>query len=327
MRSVLNNLARPFRSESGSSLPLVGVFVLINSIVLINACLHDPRIGYDAPDHLKYIEALAQLRLVTPDDSRQFFAAPLPYMLPALLVAVADLDVFWAAKAAQFINVFLSLGLTWFLIRACHLISPRSSLKFTALVFLALFPVYYKTFAFVRGEPYITFFAVMILYFTLSMTVRERFDSTSAIALGCAMGLCGLSRQWGVLVLIAVFLFLFYRWLRSPGQRKAIAKVIFLCAVCVLVITAWFYIYLQVHHGSMRGIQPTTRRGVLIEQPTQGVLLRVRRGSVVHEPDQAQLPQSICADILLGDLGRLLGLLHSVWGRHQETPVGLRSAD
>lgn len=40
---------RPFLSSESVNRSLLGVFVLVNGIVLINACLHDPTIAYDGP--------------------------------------------------------------------------------------------------------------------------------------------------------------------------------------------------------------------------------------------------------------------------------------
>src|SRR5215813_6401468 len=152
-RTITNTPVNLSRAGSSVDTPLMLVFSVINGLVLINACLHDPRVGYDADMHLAYIQALSQLRLVVPGDSTEFFSPPLPYVLPALLMSLTGVKVFWAAKFAQFLNVCLSAGLTFYLIKTCRLITSRSSLAVGSLIFLGILPVYYKTFAFVRGEP------------------------------------------------------------------------------------------------------------------------------------------------------------------------------
>lgn len=251
MKKLNNGLIQPFLSGKKINIGLALVFLLINSIVFINAYFHDPNIGYDAYAHLRYIQTLSELRLVTPYDSYEFFSPPLPYLFPALLIYLIGIPVMWAAKVAQFFNFFLSVGLTWYLIKICKLISPRSSLRFGTLVFLGILPVYYKTFAFVRGEPYIIFFAVVILYYTLLMSIREQFTVTNAIILGGAMGLCALSRQWGILLLAPIFLFLFFQWIRLPHCRHSIIKSICLCLVVLFLVSGWFYISLQERFGSI----------------------------------------------------------------------------
>lgn len=61
------------------------LLIAINGIVLSNAVRHDPRVGYDAADHLKYIEVLSEYRLPTRSDTAEFFSPPLPYLLPAMV--------------------------------------------------------------------------------------------------------------------------------------------------------------------------------------------------------------------------------------------------
>ncbi len=161
VKKIIHVFLKPFRSENGFNVGLILIFLLINGIVFTNACLHDPRIGYDSTEHLRYIEAFSELRLVRPEDSFEFFSPPLPYVFPALLVSLTGMKVFWAAKMSQYLNFFLSVGSTWYLIKVCHLINPKSTLKLGALVFLGILPVYYKTFAFIRGEPYVVFFVMV----------------------------------------------------------------------------------------------------------------------------------------------------------------------
>ena len=90
---------------------LLFVFVIVNGLVLFNAVLHDPTIQYDGEDHLAYISALAQLRLPTPQDSREFFSPPLPYFLPAV-ASTTGLSLWWAAKfgQAEMVRFLLSRG-------------------------------------------------------------------------------------------------------------------------------------------------------------------------------------------------------------------------
>jgi len=249
-KKLFNTLVEPFRSGDGFDIGLVIVFLLINSIVCVNAFFHDPGIGYDAGGHLRYIQTLSELRLVTPPDSREFFSPPLPYAIPALLMTFTGIKLFWAAKLAQCLNVLLSLGLTFYLIKACRLISSKSALKLGALVFLGILPVYYKTFAFVRGEPYVAFFTVMILYYTLLVYKRRGFSTVDSTILAVLMGLCALSRQWGFLFFPAVFLLFVFQWICYPRWRSSIIRTICLCLVFITVISGWFYMSLHSRYGS-----------------------------------------------------------------------------
>jgi hypothetical protein len=161
------------------------------------------------------------------------------------------MNLAWAAKLAQCLNIFLSIGLTFYLIKTCEILISRSSLKFGALVFLGILPVYYKTFAFIRGEPYVAFFAVIILYYTLLMFIRKQFTTANNIILGVSMGLCALSRQWGILVFPSVFSLFIFQWIRLPQWRHSITKTIGLCLVLITIISGWFYASLWSRYGSI----------------------------------------------------------------------------
>jgi hypothetical protein len=122
--SILTGLSEPFTTNTRIDVRPVAVFLVINGLVFVNACLHDPTIGYDNRSFFNYIETLSNLRLVTSHDSREFFSPPLPFALPALLMATSGMDIVPAVKVGQFLNVGLSLGLTWYLLKVCGLFSP-----------------------------------------------------------------------------------------------------------------------------------------------------------------------------------------------------------
>jgi len=262
MKPIKNNIPvflQPFRTENGFNGGLILIFIIINCIVFLNASLHDPLIGYDASSHFKYIETLSQMQLVRPEDSAEFFSPPLPYVFPAMLISITGMSVNWAAKMSQYLNFFLSLGSTWYLIKICHLINPKSTLKLGTLVFIGMLPVYYKTFAYIRGEPYVVFFALGMVYYTSLIIIKKQYTLANGVVLGVFMGLCALSRQWGFFLFPAIFLFFIYKWLRLPQLRKSIAKILCLCLVFIIAISGWFYISLQQRYGSITAFNREVR--------------------------------------------------------------------
>jgi hypothetical protein len=229
---------------------LVAAVGLVHALMFSNAWRHDPRVGYDSFAHLSYIEALARGHLVRPKESYEFFSPPLPYALPALLMATAHTKLFNTAKIAQFIQVFVSAGLFLFLIGICRLINNRSYTAVGAVVFLGILPVYYKTFAFVRGEPYETFFAVAASYFFLRMFLRRGYGWTNIAGAGVAIG-CGLlSRQWMALLLPAFAIFAASNWARQLEHRRAIIKAVIISFAIAGLISSWFYFGLKVRYGA-----------------------------------------------------------------------------
>ncbi len=259
IKNVFRRFLEPFRSLNGFNTGLLLVFILINGIVLVNASLHDPRIGYDSTEHLRYIKALSEWRLVRPGDSFEFFSPPLPYLLPALLVSITGMKLFWAAKMAQLFNFLLSVGTTWYLIKICQLINPRPIFKIGTLVFLGILPVYYKTFAFVRGEPFVVFFALVMVYYFLKISVKEQFNLANGAVLGTMMGLSALSRQWGFFLFPSIFLFLIFKWLIQPKLRKPIFSILLLCSGLIILITGWFYLSLYQRYGSITAFNRDSR--------------------------------------------------------------------
>ena len=147
-----------FKTEGKRDFPLIIAFVLINSLVFLNAILHDPSIGYDSLAHIDYVSALSKFHLVGADQSDEFFSPPLPYLFPATFLAIAGDHMILALKFAQLVNVALSLGLTFFLIKICRLLTPKRIVALGGLVFLGILPAYYKTLFSFAASPMSLFF-------------------------------------------------------------------------------------------------------------------------------------------------------------------------
>jgi 4-amino-4-deoxy-L-arabinose transferase-like glycosyltransferase len=231
---------------------LILIFVAMNALVLLNACLHDPGVGYDATSHLHYVAALASGHLVTPEQSSEYYSPPVPYAVPALVMRVSGVDVWWAAKMGQMLNVLLSIGTALFVLRICDLIEPGArALKPGALGFLAILPVYYKTFSFVRGEPYVTFFATAAAFYAIRTFVHQIGSRRDAIALGVALGCAELSRQWGILLVPSIIAMAALTGIRRPAARRQIAIALTVTVTIGFLLSSWFYFSLHRRYGSM----------------------------------------------------------------------------
>jgi len=244
-------VTEPFAADSGVCWPVVAVFLVINGLVLLNALLHDPRIGYDARAYLSYIEALSEWRMVTPEDSWEYFSPPLPFLFPALLISLTRVEVFAAARWAQMLNVLLSIGLTFFLLRLCLLLGTSPALRLGTLAFLGVMPVYYKTFAMVRGEPFVAFSCVVAVYFAARVFAKNGPPFPNAVWMGAALGLGASSRQWGVLVIPAVLGFGALQWVRRVEARHRLGIALALGVTITFVTGSWFYLILHSVHGTM----------------------------------------------------------------------------
>lgn len=258
---------------------VLAAFLFVNGLALVNAVLHDPRIGYDAGQHLSYIVTLAKGHTPSFNESRsQSFTPPLSYALPSLLLrvmaeargdtSVLDSDLLSqetdagrpqppregtrnrslllgiAAKSAQLLNWLFSVGLTLYLLKTCELIRPNDAdFKFCALVALGMLPVYYKTFSFIRGEPLGTFLVVVAAYYFLRMLLKKEFGLRRALTLGFTLGLAMLSRQWSFLILPAFACSFLLTWRsRTFGENKAFASALVASVLVAALASSWFYL-------------------------------------------------------------------------------------
>ena len=254
------SLSTPFRFEHGMNKFLVTLFLLINGIVLLNAICHDPGVGYDSRSHLKYIEVLSEFRLPTPDDSSEFFSPPLPYLLPSLLHSFRIFDLRAAAKSSQLLNVLFSMGLTFYLIKICDIIRPNNAhLKITSLAFLGMQPVYYKTFAFVRGEPLLAFLCVLVVYKTLTVFVEDACSLSNIVVLGFSLGLLILARQWGFFLFPAIIIFVGILVLKQKQKWLPFLKATMVSLFVASVVGGWFYIHLYREYGTIRAFNRPPR--------------------------------------------------------------------
>jgi hypothetical protein len=251
MRGYFEKGMDVFRMEGRIHWPLFILFILINLIVMMNAILHPSGIGYDADQHLSYIKSLSAGYLPTPLDSKEYFSPPLAYLFPAAVTRIFSLDMLNSAKIAQFINVIISILSTFILLKICDLILPGNiSFKLGSLGFLGIIPVYYKTFAFIRGEPFIVLFSLLMTYFALKIFITKKLTTGNIIALGIAFGLVALSRQWGLLTIPAVIGIALLEIIRYGNKRNQFIYGLLVSLMIGALIGGWFYLNLKIKYGS-----------------------------------------------------------------------------
>lgn len=241
--------------------PLLLMFIFINGLVLYNAIQHRPVVGYDAHDHIAYARIMPARLPQSFDETREFFSPPLPYLVPSLANRVCRQLVSHRAnptcdivigKSGQLMNVPLSLGITGLLLIICQLLRPHDRLyKLAALGILGSLPVYYKTFAQFRGETYLAFFIILLVYRTLLLVRSSRPAAWKHVAwLGLAIGGAALSRQWGFFAFPAFAIAVIILWLRDHKHRAAVLRTFTLAAVLGFLLSGWFYLHLYLEFGS-----------------------------------------------------------------------------
>lgn len=255
--SVFARLLDLFRVDGRWSVPILLAFAMVNLIVLWNAIAHDPRFGYDAPGHIAYVRTLAAGGLPTPQDSHEFFSPPLPYVPAALAWRILDGSLndtrqIVALKVAQFGHVLASLIVCWSLLAIAKLVRGDAWMRVASLVALGMVPAYYRTFAMVRGEPWMAALLLLGAYHVLKAFAIDRPTLGRAIVAGLLLGGAVLSRQWAFFALPVLGLIGLWRLVGDPENRlKTLACGAALLA-CAAVSGGWYYAHLHHTYGSMR---------------------------------------------------------------------------
>src|SRR5574341_960532 len=251
-RAMISKFFSPFYHRGRLDRILLAIYLLINALVLINALLHNPYNGYDAHDHINYIEALAShWRLPTKAETGQYYSPPLPYILPAILTA-AQIGLWKAVKLAQLINVLLAMGLTYYLLKICDLIGPENShLKIASIGMLGILPVFYRSFSLIRGEPYLAFLAVYITHRTLLIFLKKEITTFNVIMLGITLGMAILARQWGFFLFPPILIFA--AWANYSGRETSLRRIAVVISsfIIAFLVGGWFYALIYKQYGTL----------------------------------------------------------------------------
>lgn len=249
-------LRDPFSQGGQVSIGLVLLYAAVNMVVTVNVWVHPPLIAYDAQGHYAYALVLSEGHLPTREESYAFFSPPLPYLIPAMTAVLQFNDCpkatescnFAMQKAAQYQNVALSLVATFFLLRVAKRLHDDLAFRGVALALVAMLPVYYKSFAFIRGETFVLLFTLVTID-RLIWLLDHPPNKWDVLGLGAAMGLLMLSRQWGALVMVGalmwalVVILLRRKWWLLGGGLAAV--------LVAFLMSSWFYLGLQREHGSV----------------------------------------------------------------------------
>jgi hypothetical protein len=227
--------------------------VLINALVFANAILHDPYSGYDAADHIQYIKTLATKRVLPScKETAQCYVPPLPYILPAVALSTGRVSLWHAAKLAQLLNALLSIGLTYYLLKLCDILIPHSiTFQASSLGMLGILPVYYRTFAFIRGEPYLAFLCVFCAYQVIAIFADSRISMRRLLVLGLAIGLAILARQWGFLMLPAIISFAVYAAIKDQSKLRPATYTVLACMLAPVLVAGWYYLIMFQRYGTL----------------------------------------------------------------------------
>ena len=266
----------------------------INACVLFNAIRHDPYVGYDARAHFKYAQVLAKGKLPGPRQTREFFSAPLPYVLPAVLLASGLTDERGAAKAVQLSNVALSVAVLFLMLGICRQLRPGDRrLQILALLCVGMLPVYYKTFAQARGEPLVCFLVLLVIHEAVAVLCLHDNRWWRLGTLAVAVGLLPLSRQWGVLILPAVGLWAAMLWLKLRLSGRTLLRVGSILLLALALISGWFYLHLEARYGSIAAFNLRGSESLTLTNQPATFYLGLGGGHLFSRPVRPAFPNQL----------------------------------
>lgn len=205
-----------------------------------------PLVGFDAGNHLAYVEHLRQQHaLPLASDGWSMYHPPLFYVLSAVLHGLGDRALKVLPFVAGLSLVFLSHSLATRLYRD----QPRVALLATA--FAACFPMALYCASYLTNEPLHAALAGVALLATVDALQAERSTARTAAAVGLWLGLAALTKFTVLAIVPVVLLFLVVKWraLEQLTPGRVAARAAWLLAA-LLAVAGWFYARNVWHFGT-----------------------------------------------------------------------------
>lgn len=201
-------------------------------------------------------------------------------------------------RAALVFQWMLSAVLTLALLAACQRIRPDDGwTKLIALLLCGGAAVYFRTFAMIRGEPYLATLAILLLVVSLGGPERGELGSRRAFAIALLCSAIVLSRQLGVLLLAGWAAFAALRVVqRVPGWGRALVLV----GVTVPLSAGWFYLRLESREGTPLAWNLPRSSFSLANQPLE-FYVGTGSGALFSQPGRPRFQK------------QLLPVLHADW--------------
>lgn len=281
--TLLSLRDRPYALIERNPPALVLVFLIVNGFVVYNTIAHPSHLNYDGEAHIQYMEALSFIppRLPTPEDTPGYYYPPLAYVFPSAihkvcglsqrLVGLPDISCLRVgAKVGQLQNILLSVALSIYLVRLAGLVRPGStSFRVMSLFLLGMLPVFHRTFAYLRGEPFLAFLAVFVAHRLLLIYQTRDFGPRNTLALGLGLALAILARQWGFFLFPAMGLWVLILLYRQHRQAFPLLKVFVAAVVIAALLGGWPYVLLRVQYGAFDTFRHEPSRLAVSNQPPE----------------------------------------------------------
>ena len=229
------------------------LIVLMIFPIVHNIFNYECAYNYDYDAHKIYVERMVEGRLPTVEDTREFYFPPLPYVMPVYLnkacikfkvsyspeFGLCDIIYQKGSLAFQYLLFFFSLVLIY---KISQKISKNLIYANLNILLFSFFPANIRSFSMIRGEPYLVFFTLLLIYLTcIYIDTKKVYSYKHYLIFGIMAGLLLLSRQYGIFLLVTIFIASIYFLLKNDENFQHFKRFVFILFIGVLT-SSWFFI-------------------------------------------------------------------------------------
>jgi len=211
--------------------------------------------GFDAQDHLAYVEYIQQHhRLPLAEEGREMHQPPLFYVIAAGCVSAfgADADSPRGHAIIRGFTAFLGAIHFGLIGASLRIIFPAERLLWLiGLLFAAVLPMNLYMFQYISNESLTAVTSAAVIYVALTMLRNERISLLQGATLGVLLGAALLSKITALVLPPVVLIVLAGRmFLRGASPRQWMAAVVVPFVICV-VVSGWQYYRNWSHYGTL----------------------------------------------------------------------------
>jgi hypothetical protein len=222
-----------------------GLLLAVLAVAAVwNALHYPPGLGYDAVDHVAYMEGIRAGEGL-PDGIGGYYTPPGFFTLAAGATEVGErLGLGDPLRLTQLVNAALLVGTALLLLALARELWPgRRVLHVAALGFLVASALGLKAAAMFHPETLDLFLSTLALLLAARMIVRDDYRLAHGLALGAVLGAGQLVRAFSLWTFAVVLLALGAAALGDPGRRRAILGSVAAAVAATAAVAGPWYVH------------------------------------------------------------------------------------
>jgi tetratricopeptide (TPR) repeat protein len=253
--AALIGCKRWLKEASRTTWLFMAIVVLWTTLFVNNAPILSPARGFDATEHIRYIQYLLEHhRLPSPREGWAMYHPPLYY---ALCATVLELAGFSTVKEGglilvRFIGLAIALAQVALVWAGLRTLFPDNERRQTVgLVVAAFLPAQLYLSQYVTNEVLAATLVTACFCVCLRVVRSERKSMISHIALGVCAGAALLTKVTAVLAVPFLFSFIAYAaWKKGAHNRSAALKRVLVSSIACALVCGWYYTWIWKEFGT-----------------------------------------------------------------------------